>query len=83
MLRSWVCDHVTRLTIDALARVAVPVVAAVAVRRTGIGAAGIGHAAALLHVHFPRLRETHSSANTQTLQGNNHTFKQRGEAQCL
>lgn len=31
MLRSWVCDHVTRLTIDALARVAVPVVAAVAV----------------------------------------------------
>lgn len=73
MLLSWVCDHATRLTIEALARVAVPVIAAVAVGRTGIRAARVGQAAALLHVHLPRLRDAHGPSHTQTLQGNSHT----------
>lgn len=49
---------------------AVPVVPAVAVSGTGVGAAGVWHAAARLHVHLPRLRQTQSPADTQTLQGN-------------
>lgn len=49
---------------------AVPVVAAVAINRTGVGAAGVGHAAARLHIHLPRLRQTESPTHTQTLQAN-------------
>lgn len=46
------------LTSQAGAGVAVPVIAAVAVDRTGAGTAGVGHAAAWLHVHLPGLRQT-------------------------
>lgn len=70
MLRSWFSEHVSRLTSEAVAGVAVPVVAAVAVDRTGVGAAGVGHAAARLHVHLPRLGHRQSPAHTQTLQVN-------------
>lgn len=63
-------------TCQAGAGVAVPVVAAVAVGRTGAGAARVGDVAARLHVDLPRLRQTESSAHTQTLQ--EHTQTQTG-----
>lgn len=63
----------SRLTSEAGAGVAVPVVAAVAVNRTGAGAAGVRHAAARLHIHLPRLRQTQRPAHTQTLQANKQT----------
>lgn len=65
----------SRLTSEAGAGVAVPVVAAVAVNRTGAGAAGVRHAAARLHIHLPRLRQTQRPAHTQTLQANKQTNK--------
>ena len=68
--------RVCRLTSEAGAGVAVPVVAAVAVDRTGVGAAGVGHAAARLHVHLPRLRQTQSASHPQTLQSNKQTREQ-------
>lgn len=47
-------QSVQGLTAEAGAGVAVPVVTAEAVGRTGVGAAGVRHAAARLHVHLPR-----------------------------
>lgn len=66
---------VRRLTSQAGAGVAVPVVAAVAVDRTGVGAAGVRNAAARLYVHLPRLSHTQRPAHTQTLQANTQTNK--------
>lgn len=66
---------VRRLTSQAGAGVAVPVVAAVAVDRTGVGAAGVRNAAARLYVHLPRLSQTQRPAHTQTLQANTQTNK--------
>lgn len=68
-------DHsCCRLTSEAGAGEAVPVVAAVAVDRTWAGAAGVRHAAALLHIHLSGLRQAESPANTQTLQRHRHTM---------
>lgn len=69
---AWLYDHCSRRTptVEAGAGVAVPVVAAVAVDGTRAGAAGVGNAAARLHVHLPGLRQTQSATDAQTLQEN-------------
>lgn len=64
------CFFICSVTCEASTGVAVPVVPAAAVSRTGVGAAGVWHAAARLHVHLPRLRQTESPADTETLQRN-------------
>ena len=48
---------VGRLTGEAGAGVAVPVITAVAVRGAGVRDTGVWYAAALLHVHPPGLRQ--------------------------
>lgn len=63
-----------RLTAQARAGETVPVVAAVAVGRTGVGAAWVGNAAALLHIHLPCLGKAQSAADPQTLEGKTQTF---------
>lgn len=68
----WTCA----LTSEAGAGVAVPVVTAVAVDRTGVGAAGVWHTAAWLHVQLPGLRQTQSTADPQTLHPNHHTTQE-------
>lgn len=70
---------VSRLTGEAGAGVTVPVVTAVAIDRTGVGAAGVGHTAARLHVHLPRLRQTQSPAHTQTLSANTQSCTNPGK----
>lgn len=66
------------LTGTTCARVAVPVVAAVAVGGTRAGAAGVGHVAAHLHVDLPGLTQAQSATNAQTLHGDKRHFSNQG-----